>query len=105
MQRLRLDGGAAGKIRGLVGILPDVSQLESACNGGCSIQRVDLASRAVEAETTPYSLDIGKVTATRYDPVSDALIVGYRVPGLYGYPYPDPYPGHRVARLDFAERN
>lgn len=93
-----MDNDAEGKLYGLVSVSGNL-YFDPPCEAGCLVQRVDIASRTVESQRM-HSLDMGAAVVVRHDPVSSALLVGYRLPGDYYFPG-DPYPGFAVSLLDY----
>ncbi len=95
---LGMDNDAGGKLYGLVS-LSGASFSDPPCDAGCLVQRIDIPSRTVEAQRT-LALDLGAVVVVRHDPLSGALLVGYRLPGDHFFP-DDPYPGFAVSLLSY----
>ncbi|MFO0590964.1 MAG: hypothetical protein U0441_25700 [Polyangiaceae bacterium] len=93
-----MDSDAAGKVYGITSSA-NAAPWDSACAPSCGVQRADVATHVVESKTS-YALDLGAVVAARHDPISNTLVVGYRLSGDYYFPG-DPYPGHRVALLPY----
>jgi hypothetical protein len=95
---LGMDSDAGGQVYAIVGGDFYYSD-ESMCTDGCSVQHVDVASHTVTSEHA-YTLDLGAVIATHHDPVSGAMVLGYRKAGAY-YFEDDPYPGWSVSLLGY----
>ncbi len=94
-----MDSDGAGKLYGLVDPTPNNFPGESQCDAGCLVQRIDIASHTIEAQSV-HHLSLGAVVAARHDAVSGALIIGYRNPGDFYFP-DDPYPGYKVVLAKF----
>jgi hypothetical protein len=86
-----MDDAGSGVFVGLVELIPAVGS-GPLCDGGCLVRKVDMASETVVSQTAFLEV-IGELVATRYDPVLDAVVVGYNLPKPGAN---DPFPGHRV---------
>jgi hypothetical protein len=89
-----MDSDGAGKLYGLVDPTPNNFPSKSLCDDGCLVQRIDVASRTVEAQSV-HHISLGAVVAARHDAVSGSLLIGYRASGDFYFP-DDPYPGYKV---------
>ncbi len=89
-----MDSDGQGKLHAVVSGGGIIAPWDSICENGCRIQRIDVASHLVETDRA-IEADIGAVTVVRHDPVSDALVLGYRL--VTNKPDPNTnYPGYRV---------
>lgn len=90
-----LDARNTDKLYGVVGRVDAYYP----CHDGCRVQRVDLASRTVEAELS-YELSIGRVVAAEHDVQTDSLMLAYEMHPDTADPFGQS-PGYGVVLLDY----
>jgi hypothetical protein len=93
-----MDNDANGMVYGLVD--PSYDYYDGPCSSSCIAQRIDSTKRSVVAQRI-YSLDTGAIVVARHDPVSNALLLGYRIRTSDYYLSSSPYPGYRVRLLPY----
>jgi hypothetical protein len=91
-----MENGSDGKLYGVVAT--NQSYFDPICPENCLLQRIDVATRTVEAQSV-IALGAGAIVALRMDPISGSVVVGYELSGRRFYD--DPYPGYRVVLISF----
>ena len=89
----------AGQIAGLVSPIANRSWdvYVPPCSRGCTVQRVEVASRTVLSERRYDDLDVGVAVVARHDPFADRFVLGYQLGSGEGVPHS----GYRVVSLEY----
>jgi hypothetical protein len=90
-----MDSDDQGRVYGLVDPTPSGFSPDPVCAEGCLLERIDVASRSIEAKSIVH-LAMGQLVSLRHDPSSHGVAIGYRLSTGDHYFAGDPYPGYAI---------
>jgi hypothetical protein len=89
-----MDSDEHGRLFGIVDPTPGNFSTDAVCSAGCLLERIEVASRTIEAKVLVH-LSAGGIVAFRHDATTNGMVVGYRLPGRTSFAS-DTYPGYKV---------